>query len=225
MAKLLTLDQFQTSMNSFADKCDARFMKKGEGAVYTIKKQDTAESGFFATYQLFSVVEDGDDVATGAKINIPKDYLVTDVTQTPLTVTAADKAAGGIFENNDDFAEGDKYIRFTVNVKDADKVENTYMYINLKSLVDEYHGGNGIELDSDTNTFSVKIDTANANGLAVTANGLALALATPDTYSKGTKTADGTAGALSSADKYKLDSLVEATDAEVAAVIAAIWAD
>lgn len=291
MSKLLTLNQFSTSMNSFADKCDARFMKKGEGANYTIKAQATAESGYFATYQLWEQVDDDptNDVAVGAKINIPKDYLVTAVSQTPLTVTAADKEEGGIFYNNTDFAVGDKYIRFTVNVKDAAQVSDTYMYINLNSLVDEYHGSNAIELNSSTNTFSLKLDTTNANGLEVTssglklnavsastsgtggsngamtaaqaeklaglenttagngiditnhvasvvvdssnarglsvgANGVALAAATPDTYSGSTKTSDGTAGAMTSADKYKLDSMIEATDQEVAAVIAAIWA-
>ena len=328
MSKLLTLSQFQTSMNTFADKCDARFMKKGDGALFTIKQQATAESGYFATYQLFKVVDGSTgDVATGAKINIPKDYLVTAVTQTPLTVTAADKEEGGIFYENDNFAVGDKYIRFTVNVKDASSVADTYMYINLKDFVDEYTAGNGLNIVN--NAFSVKIDSTNANGLAVTSDGLklntvvasasgvggsngsmtaaqaeklagldnytagngvditnrvisakidssnarglsassdglALALATADTwggvlatgkYVAGTtyyttaacttkvdtssfvagetdvssyyvfaKTADGTAGALSSSDKHKLDTLVEATDQEVAAVIAAIWA-
>ena len=83
--------------------------------------------------------------------------------------------------------------------------------------------GNGIDITS--HVASVQVDSNNARGLSTSANGLALALATPDTYSGDTKTADGAAGALSSADKYKLDSLVEATDQEVAAVIAAIWAE
>lgn len=214
MAKLLTLDQFQTSMNTFAQKCDDRFLKKGEGGNYTIKKQDTAESGFFATYQLFSVVEDGDDTAVGAKINIPKDFLVKSATietvETPGSPYDGAKA-------------GDKYIDFVVNTVDASETAQ-HIYLPVNDLVDVYTGGNGISIDAN-NEITLTVDSANANGLAVTANGLKLALATPDTYTDGAKTADGTAGALSSADKYKLDSLVEATDAEVAAVIAAIWAD
>ena len=121
MSKLLTLDQFSTSMNSFAAKCDARFMKIGEGANYTIKEQAVAETGFLATYQLFSVGTGtgGADEPIGAKINLPQDYLVTAVSETPETVTAADKQEGGKFYNNTDFAVGDKYVWFKVNVKDA----------------------------------------------------------------------------------------------------------
>lgn len=307
MAKLLTLSQFSTSMNSFAAKCDARFMRKGEGSNYTIKKQGAADAGYVSTYQLFSVGEttyvqatgnyvegttyytdatgqtevdttsfvDGvtdvssyyvavvDETAVGAKINIPKDYLVTGVSETPLTVTSEDKATGGIFEDNDDFSVGDKYIRFTVNVKSGASDTDTFMYINLNSLVDVYTAGNGIDI-SVSNAVSVKIDSENTNGLSTSANGLALALATADTYGgvhpEGTYVSGvkyysdqnlttlvntdsfevgvtdvtsyyvygisqaGTAGALSSADKYKLNSLIEATDQEVAAVIAAIWA-
>lgn len=279
MSKLLTLSDFSTSMNSFAAKCDARFMKKGEGANYTVKQQATAESGYFATYQLFSVVDGGDDVAVGAKINIPKDFLVKSASVE--TVSTADVPYSGA-------QVGDKYIDFVVNTVDASETAQ-HIYLPVNELVDVYTGGNGIAIDAN-NEITLTVDSNNANGLAVTANGLkletvvasvsgvggsngamtaaqaeklagldnytagngiditsreisavvdsnnarglsvgasglAMALATPDTYSGDTKTADGTAGALSSADKYKLDSLVEATSQEVAAVIAAIWAD
>lgn len=281
MSKLLTLDQFSTSMNSFAAKCDARFMKIGEGANYTVKKQASAESGYFATYQLFSVGTGtgGADEAVGEKINIPKDYLVKSATIE--TVTVADEPYEGA-------QVGDKYIDFVVNTYDA-SATNTHIYLPVNELVDVYTAGNGININSsnvvsavvDSNNAnglsvganglalaavsasssgvggsngamtaaqaeklaglenttagngiditshvaSIKIDSSNARGLSTSSNGLALALATPDTYSGGTKTADGTAGAFSSADKYKLDSMVEATDQEVATVIAAIWAD
>ncbi len=281
MSKLLTLDQFSTSMNSFAAKCDARFMKIGEGANYTVKKQASAESGYFATYQLFSVGTGtgGADEAVGEKINIPKDYLVKSATIE--TVTVADEPYEGA-------QVGDKYIDFVVNTYDASATD-THIYLPVNELVDVYTAGNGININSsnvvsavvDSNNAnglsvganglalatvsasssgvggsngamtaaqaeklaglenttagngiditshvaSIKIDSSNARGLSTSSNGLALALATPDTYSGGTKTADGTAGAFSSADKYKLDSMVEATDQEVATVIAAIWAD
>ncbi len=81
--------------------------------------------------------------------------------------------------------------------------------------------GNGIDITD--HVASIALDSSNARGLSVGASGLALAAATPDTYSGDTKT-DGTAGAMTSADKYKLDSIVFATDQEVAAVITAIWA-
>ena len=281
MSKLLTLDQFSTSMNSFAAKCDARFMKIGEGANYTVKKQASAESGYFATYQLFSVGTGtgGADEAVGEKINIPKDYLVKSATIE--TVTVADEPYEGA-------QVGDKYIDFVVNTYDASATD-THIYLPVNELVDVYTAGNGINIsnsnavsvvvdsnnanglsvganglalaavsasssgvggsngamtaaqaeklaglenttagngiDITSHVASIKIDSSNARGLSTSASGLALALATPDTYSGGTKTADGTAGAFSSADKYKLDSMVEATDQEAAAVIAAIWAD
>ena len=44
-------------------------------------------------------------------------------------------------------------------------------------------------------------------GLTVGSGGLKLATVTADTYTSGTKTADGVAGAMSSADKYKLDNV------------------
>lgn len=282
MAKLLTLSQFSTSMNSFAAKCDARFMKKGEGGNYTIKQQASAESGYFSTYQLFNVVGEGaeaTETAVGAKINIPKDFLVKSASVE--VVSQADTPYDGA-------KVGDKYIDFVVNTIDASETA-THIYLPVNDLVDVYTGGNGIAVSAN-NEITLTVDSTNANGLAVTANGLkldpvvasasgvggsngamtaaqaeklaglenatagngiditnhevsvqvdstnarglstsanglSLALVTPDTYSGDTKTADGTAGAMSSADKYKLDSLVEATDQEVAAVIAAIWAD
>ena len=61
--------------------------------------------------------------------------------------------------------------------------------------MDAYTGGNGIEVSSQ-NLISAKIDTANANGLAVTTAGFKLDLATTST-----------AGAMSAADKTKLDGI------------------
>lgn len=221
--KHTTLSQFQSFSTALQAAADARFMKKGEGANYTLKKQSTAEEGYFATYQLNSVAEvEGVETLTpvGDKINIPKDYVVKEVTKVPLTVTEADKAAGGIFENDNDFQVGDKYIRFTVNVKDAATVADTYMYINLNSLVDAYTGGNGIDI-SNTNEVSVKIDTNNANGLATTANGLKLELAVAENTEQ---SITAKAGAMSGADKTKLDGIETASDAEFEdAVLDNIW--
>lgn len=63
----------------------------------------------------------------------------------------------------------------------------------MNELVDAYTGGNGIEV-STANVISAKIDSVNANGLGVTAAGFKLDLATTST-----------AGAMSAADKAKLD--------------------
>ena len=65
----------------------------------------------------------------------------------------------------------------------------------MNELVDAYTSGNGIDI-SVSNVVSVKIDSANANGLEVGAAGLKLNAATASTP-----------GAMSAADKTKLDGL------------------
>lgn len=138
---------------------------------YTITKQATAETGYFATYQLFA-----DDTAVGDKINIPKDYLVKSAEVS--TVTAADKQDGGKFVDNPDFQVGDKYIDFTVNVKSGTATDE-HIYLNVKDLVDVYTGSSSIDISS-TNEVSVKITAS--SGLAVsttsTDEGLYIVIAT-----------------------------------------------
>ena len=148
----------------------------------TVEKKATADTGYASSY-----VFKANGVAVGDTINIAKDWLLTGVEKG--TVTAADKAAGGKFENDDDFAVGDKYIDFSFNVKAGGAETTTHIYLNVQDLVDAYLAGNGLALDSSTNTFSVVIDSSNANGLSVGANGIALGLAT-----------DSVAGAMSAAD-------------------------
>ena len=131
-----------------------------------------------------------------------------------------------------------------------------HIYINVKSLVDIYTAGNGLNLSDGE--FSVKISSSTANGLSVDANGVALALAagasttyvaatgtyvsgtTYYTDSTGATTVDtsefveGTTdvssyyvahgalaqnGAMSGADKAKLDGMEIAADADVATML------
>lgn len=73
--------------------------------------------------------------------------------------------------------------------------------------VTAYTAGNGIDITS--HAVSAVVDTANANGLSVSNGGLALAAATTSTN-----------GAMSAADKTKLDDYEIATAAEVEAAIA-----
>lgn len=73
--------------------------------------------------------------------------------------------------------------------------------------VTAYTAGNGIDITS--HAVSAVVDTANANGLSVGNGGLALAAATTSTN-----------GAMSAADKTKLDDYEIATAAEVEAAIA-----
>ena len=89
---------------------------------------------------------------------------------------------------------GDLYIDFVINAKGGGDTA-THIYLPVNELVDAYTGGNGIEVSAQ-NLISAKIDTANANGLAVTTAGFKLDLATTST-----------AGAMSAADKTKLDGI------------------
>ena len=146
---------------------------------YSIVKQGTAESGYLSTYYL---TKGGEQV--GEKINIPKDFLVNSADI--LEVEEENQPYDGA-------QVGDLYIDFVIN-KGADDTA-THIYLPVNELVDAYTGGNGIEV-STANVISAKIDSVNANGLGVTAAGFKLDLATTST-----------AGAMSAADKAKLDGI------------------
>ena len=147
---------------------------------YSIVKQGTAESGYLSTYYL---TKGGEQV--GEKINIPKDFLVNSADI--LEVEEENQPYDGA-------QVGDLYIDFVINSKGADDTA-THIYLPVNELVDAYTGGNGIEV-STANVISAKIDSVNANGLGVTAAGFKLDLATTST-----------AGAMSAADKAKLDGI------------------
>ena len=173
------------ALKDLAEKIHTDYATKEElGAIkvpeYSVTKQGTAEAGYLSTYYL---TKDGAQV--GEKINIPKDFLVNSADI--LEVEEADQPYDGA-------QVGDLYIDFVVNSKDADDTA-THIYLPVNELVDAYTGGNGIEV-TPSNVISAKIDTANANGLGVTAAGFKLDLATTTT-----------AGAMSAADKTKLDGI------------------
>lgn len=86
-----------------------------------------------------------------------------------------------------------KYIELTL------QNQTNPIYINVADLVDAYTEGNGITI-STTNEISAKVVAE--NGLSVGATGIAMALATTDA-----------AGAMSSADKGKLDLIDEGATA------------
>lgn len=101
---------------------------------------------------------------------------------------------GAIEVDTTDFVEG------TTDVSEyyvQDGTE-TVQYATVKAYVEAYiasqissaslSGSNAIEINAGT--ISLILDTANANGLAITSSGVKLALATPDTY--GGITATGT---------------------------------
>ena len=173
------------ALKDLAEKIHTDYATKEElGAIkvpeYSVVKQGTAEAGYLSTYYLTK-----DGAQTGEKINIPKDFLVNSADI--LEVEEANQPYDGA-------KVGDLYIDFVVNSKDADDTA-THIYLPVNELVDAYTGGNGIEV-TPSNVISAKIDTANANGLGVTAAGFKLDLATTTT-----------AGAMSAADKTKLDGI------------------
>ena len=149
----------------------------------TVEKLETPSStSYTASYV---VKQNGTQV--GVSIDIPKDYLVKSATLK--TCETADVPVSGL-------VPGDKYIDFVVNAKEG-QGDESHIYLPVKDLVDVYTAGNG--LTESNNQFSVVIDPNNANGLSVGANGIALAVATSG--------ASGNNGAMTSADKGKLDAI------------------
>lgn len=180
LTKLGHLKELANKIKSdYATKAELQAIQIPE---YSVAKQATAEAGFLSTYYL---TKDGAQV--GEKINIPKDFLVNSADIK--TVETADTPYEGA-------QVGDLYIDFVINSKSADDTAS-HVYLPVNELVDAYTGGNGIEVSAQ-NLISAKIDTANANGLGVTAAGFKLDVATAST-----------AGAVSAADKAKLDGIAE----------------
>gem|GEM_PF-7020090 len=93
--------------------------------------------------------------------------------------------------------------------KDGD-ANAEHIYLAVNELANVYTGGNGVIITDSS--VAVKVNAANANGLTVDENGLALAAATTTT-----------AGAMSAADKSKLDSIKFATDEEVDAMLDGVF--
>lgn len=151
------------------------------GAVeFVIERQVTPEEGFAATYKLKRTAE-GADTYVGDAINIPKDAVLSGGTY-EIVETADTPYAGA--------EVGDPYVDLVVA-----NAEESHIYIPLKGLVDTVKAGDGISVTD--NTVSIKLDEANANGLAVGADGLSMAVATATS-----------AGAMSAEDKANLDAVM-----------------
>ena len=184
------------TLSAFLNKCDERYTASGEAVTYTITRLGTPTSGYLASYQLYK-----NSTAVGDVINIPKDYLVK--SGEVKTCTTADSPVSG-------YNIGDKYIDFVVNTAAGDG-NTSHIYLLVSDLVDTYTGGNGVTI---SNTNVVSLDIGTANGLSVDGNGLNLATATTSS-----------AGAMSAADKTKLNSCTLTSDFEeiTAAEIAALF--
>lgn len=139
----------------------------------------------------YNLTKDG--VVTGVAIEIPENTIIK--SGTVGTVTTPDVPYEG--------AEvGDKYIDL-----ELETATEEHVYIPLKDLIVGYTGGNGISI-TGANQIMVSLDANNSNGLVVTSNGLGLNVASV-----------GVAGAMSAADKYKLDNLSNYDDTAVLAAL------
>lgn len=179
------LGYFKTLQDAFNE---GKFLQDSD---IVLSKDTTAADDYAASYTL-SVR----GVAQATKINIPKDFLVKSATLE--TVDTADKPYSGA-------VVGDKYIDFVINTKadgDGTAEADQHIYLPVNDLVDVYTAGNG--LTESNNEFSVVIDSTNANGLSVGANGVALAVATTTA-----------AGAMSAEDKAYIEGLKSATLADI----------
>ena len=169
--------------NAIELKTDGLFVPATAGGVaieFAIEEQETPADGFEKTYKL-KRTEGETSTYVGDDINIPKSAVLSGGT------FGVVETEGVPYEGAE---VGDPYVDLTV----AD-AEGTHIYIPLKGLVDTVAAGAGIEVTS--NTVSIKLDTANANGLAVGADGLSMAVATATT-----------AGAMSAEDKAALDTVM-----------------
>lgn len=182
-------DEFLNKLKYMVDEIKERYAKKSDISTYSVVKKQTAEAGYAASYTLMK-----DGVQAGDTINIPKDYLVKD---TDVKVCAQE---GVPVEG---LQPGDKYIDFIVNTVNGDGNES-HLYLALKDIVAGYTAGNGIAV-SASNEISVKVDTANANGLSADADGLKMSLASAEK-----------AGAMSAADKQRLDNAL--TEQDISAI-------
>ena len=200
--KVIT-DDLQTQIDDLDDgaiksvKVNGTALTPTEGAVdvlIAVEKKATANTGYASSYTIKA-----NGVALSPDIDIPKDFLVKSATLE--TVATADTPYQGA-------QVGDKYIDFVINAKDASETAE-HIYLPVNDLVDVYTAGNGLTLSNGQ--FSVVVDSTNANGLSVGANGVALANVTASTSGAG-----GTNGAMLATDKEKLDGVsVEANKVTV----------
>ena len=147
---------------------------------FVIEAQETPEDGYAATYKLKRT--EGEDVAyVGDTINIPKDAVLSGGTYEIVETADAPYAGAEV---------GDPYVDLVVA-----NAEESHIYVPMKGLVDTVKAGDGIKVEN--NTVSIKLDGANANGLAIGENGLSLAVAT-----------NTSAGAMSAEDKTALDTVM-----------------
>ena len=153
------------------------FVPKTIVPTYTIERVD-AEAGFAASYRLKQTI--GEEASyIGDAINIAKDLVLQSATLETVTESGIPYAGAEV---------GDPYIKMVFN-----NAEASNLYIPVKSLVDTYTAGSGIEIVD--NEISVKLaDTT--HGLVAVNGELTINLATRESD-----------GAMSKEDKLVVDSI------------------
>lgn len=125
----------------------------------TVEEQAAAEDGFLKTY----VIKQGTE-QVGAKINIPKDFLVKSASVE--TCIEANKPEDG-------YAVGDKYIDFVINSKDSEgEGDSKHMYVKVTDLVDVYAG---------YESMTIKTEVADGNAIKAEVKDGAITAAKLDT--------------------------------------------
>ena len=151
---------------------------------------------------VYDIVKDADSGDYAAIYHLTKDGVNTGAA---INIPKDLFVKSGEIVDNPTGQPAGKYIKLTLQNQDEP------IYINVADLVDAYTAGNGITI-SATNVVSAKVVAE--NGLSVGASGIAMALAS------------GTAaGAMSSADKGKLDLIDEGATANTITLNGAAIAD
>lgn len=154
------------------------------------------------TVPVYDIVKDADSGDYAAIYHLTKDGVNTGAA---INIPKDLFVKSGEIVDNPAGQPAGKYIKLTLQNQDDP------IYINVADLVDAYTAGNGITI-STTNEISAKVVVE--NGLSVGASGIAMALAS------------GTAaGAMSSADKGKLDLIDEGATANTITLNGAATAD
>lgn len=125
---------------------------------FSLVKVGSPAAGMASQYKL--VGKDG-STALGVTIDIAKDQFLK-------SAEFIASASEGDHTADDTVVVGDPYLKFTFQTTDVDKV----VYVSVKSLVDVYTAGNGINVAG--NAISIKLDPNSESYLTVGAEGLKL---------------------------------------------------
>jgi hypothetical protein len=133
------------------------------GTDFYIKKRESAEEGYFASYQL----QIGNDTATednkiGDVINIPKDFLVKSA---EVKVNSGDTK----IDEKYDIPENATYIDFTINAASGGTTaQESHLYLDVTKLVDVYTGSSSSTITTEISNTNVITANINPSGISGT---------------------------------------------------------